>query len=153
MKLIKIFYLFLLLGIFLGCSAQKSQSSITINKVYDNKNSIAFQEEITSTKTFVVNGEGVAPSRANSKAQSMVLAKRAAIADAYRQLAEMLYGAKINAQDRVNNAILQNSRITSEVYGIVKNATIVENVYNNGIYIVRMEMKIDENKWEKLFNY
>lgn len=153
MKLIKVIYLFLLLGIFLGCSAQKSQSSITINKVYDNKNSISFQEEITSTKSFVVNGEGVAPSRAKSKAQSMVLAKRAAIADAYRQLAEMLYGAKINAQDRVNNATLQNSRITSEVYGIVKNATIVENVYNNGIYIVRMEMKIDEDKWEKLFNY
>ncbi len=104
-------------------------------------------------KLFVVNGEGIAPQNTVSPAQAKALAKRAAVADAYRQMAEKLYGVKINAKDTVKNAALYDSRIVSQVNGVVKDATIVEHTYKDGLYIVRMELKMNGDRWKEIFAY
>lgn len=98
-------------------------------------------------------GEGIAPTNTVSHAQSLALAKRAAIADAHRQLAEKLYGVKINSKDTVRDAMLRDSTITAQVAGLIKNASIVEHDFKDGLYRVRMEMKIDQSKWQEIFAY
>lgn len=149
MKKIKvIIFSILCVAIFSGCSTQqayiqegkKNYQAVAVGSqaIQRDKNHLASNE----TFLLVATGEGVAPLRAHSNAQAMTLARRAAIADAHRQMAEQLFGARIESKDVVSDATLQSSRIISQVYGIVRNAAIVENVYHNGLYIVRMEMEI-----------
>jgi len=104
-------------------------------------------------KLFATNGEGIAPQNTVSPAQAMALAKRAAVADAYRQMAEKLYGVKINAKDTIKDAALYDSRIVSQVNGLVKNATIVENSFKDGLFKVRMELKMSGARWKEIFAY
>jgi len=104
-------------------------------------------------RVFAVNGEGIAPQNTVSPAQAMALAKRAAIADAYRQMAEKLYGVQINAKDTIKNAALYDSRIVSQVNGIVKDATITEHTFKDGLFVVRMELKMNGSRWKEIFAY
>ena len=82
-----------------------------------------------------------------------VLAKRAAIADAQRQLASKLYGVKINAKDTVKDAMLRSSLIESRVHGLIKGATIKYDEYKDGLYRVEMEIQMDKRRWQELFAY
>lgn len=109
--------------------------------------------ENNAEKVFAVNGEGIAPQNTVSPAQAMALAKRAAVADAYRQMAEKLYGVKISAKDTIKDAALYDSRIVSQVDGLVKNATIVENSFKDGLYKVRMELSMNGKRWQEIFAY
>lgn len=109
--------------------------------------------ENNAEKTFAVHGEGIAPMNTVSPAQAMALAKRAAVADAYRQMAEKLYGVKISAKDTIKDAALFDSRIVSQVNGVVKDATIVENSFKDGLFVVRMELKMSGKRWQEIFAY
>ncbi|MDD3342812.1 MAG: hypothetical protein PHR87_04470 [Sulfurospirillaceae bacterium] len=104
-------------------------------------------------KTFVVYGEGIAPQHTISPAQAMALAKRAAIADGYRQLGEKLYGAKINSTDTVKDAALKDSRIVSSVNGVVKDAAVTDATFKDGLYSVRMELTMSGRRWIEIFSY
>ncbi|MCW1360248.1 flagellar assembly lipoprotein FlgP [Campylobacter sp. US33a] len=102
---------------------------------------------------FGATGEGIAPMNTVSSAQALALAKRAAIADAYRQLASKLYGVKVNGKDTVKDAMLKSSTVTAQVNGLIKNANIVDESFNQGLYRVNLELKIDADKWKELFAY
>ncbi len=104
-------------------------------------------------KEFSVVGEGIAPQNTISPAQALVLAKRAAVADAYRQLGEKLYGVKINSKETIKDAALKNSKIITQVDGLIKDAYITETSFKDGIYRVKMELKIDSNTWKRIFSY
>ena len=103
--------------------------------------------------TFGAVGEGIAPMNTVSSAQALALAKRAAVADAYRQLASKLYGVKINGKDTVKDAMLGSSTITAQVNGLIKNASVIDESFNQGLYRVNVELKIDVSKWKELFAY
>jgi len=107
----------------------------------------------TPIKEFVVVGEGIAPQNTISPAQALALAKRAAVADAYRQLGEKLYGVKVNAKETVKDAALKNSKIITQVDGLIKDAYITESSYKDGLYRVKMELKIDSKTWKRIFSY
>ena len=144
-----------------GCS-QKSvepKQEVVIQKVdkEDIRNVMKQEKMIYDLEpvdaVFSAVGEGIAPTNVVSHAQALALAKRAAIIDGYRQLTEKLYGVKITSKDTVRDAILRDSSITAQVAGLIKNASIVEHDFKDGLYRVRMEMKIDQNKWQEIFAY
>ena len=101
----------------------------------------------TNVITIRAIGMGVAPENTISPAQALVLAKRAAIADAYRQLGEKMYGIRVNAKDTIKDAVIKNSQIRTQVNGIIRNAEIVETVYQDGLCQVEMELKLDGRRW------
>ena len=139
---------------------KKTIKSVMVKKRVDpvdreiatKKKELAFLSS-TPIKEFVVVGEGIAPKNTISPAQALVLAKRAAMADAYRQLGAKLYGVKVNAKDTVRDAALSNSKIITQVNGLVKDAYITETSYKDGIYRVKMELKIDSKTWKRIFSY
>ena len=91
-----------------------------------------------------VTGQGIAPSFANAQ-QAYALAKRAAIADAYRLLAERVKGVTIEGKDTVKNMSVQNSIVRTHVQALIKNAIIVDTTYQNGMCEVQMELKIEQS--------
>lgn len=106
-----------------------------------------------SERVFGATGEGIAPLNTISPAQAIALAKRAAMADAYRQLGAKLYGVKINAKDTVQDAALKDSRIEAQVNALIKNATITDTSFKDGLYRVTMELKMNEARWKEVFAY
>lgn len=106
-----------------------------------------------NAKKITVTGEGVAPQNTISPAQALALAKRAAIADAYRQLGGKLYGVRINATDTVKDAAIRDSRIETQVNALIKDANVVDTSYKNGLYEVTMELNLDKNTWQRIFSY
>ncbi|MBE0492565.1 MAG: lipoprotein required for motility [Sulfurospirillum sp.] len=155
-----------LLMLFSGCAIINTQAetekvapTVIVQKVErEDIKKILEEEKLlyidnNAEKVFAVNGEGIAPQNTVSPAQAMALAKRAAVADAYRQMAEKLYGVKISAKDTIKDAALYDSRIVSQVDGLVKDATIVENSFADGLYKVRMELIMSGKRWQEIFAY
>lgn len=95
-------------------------------------------------------GVGVAPNNTISRAQAIALAKRAAIIDAYRQMGEKLHGLKIEAKDRMVNSVLQDSVVNTRLYSLVKNANVVDSIYEDGLFQVRMELNLDAKRWSDI---
>lgn len=143
-----------------GCTAinnnvtpehEKQEMRNQAKKVLDEQK-MAYMDQ-NSEKSFVVYGEGIAPQHTISPAQAMALAKRAAITDGYRQLGEKLYGAKISSTETVKDAALKDSRIVSQVNGVIKDTAVTDAVFKDGLYSVRMELTMSGRRWLEIFSY
>lgn len=97
--------------------------------------------------TLTVIGQGVAPESTISPYQSVALAKKAAIADAYRMLAEKLNGVKVEGFDIVKNMVIQKTQVKTCVSSMIKHANIVETKCAKDFCEVEMELKVVGNRW------
>ncbi|MFC2073927.1 LPP20 family lipoprotein [Campylobacterota bacterium] len=105
-----------------------------------------------SYKTIRINvvGQGVAPTMTSSPAQAYALAKRAAIADAYRLLAEKVKGVRIEGSDKIKNMMVQRSEIRTFVDAVIAEAELIETVFKDGLCEVEMEIVIDPEQWQSI---
>jgi len=97
-----------------------------------------------------VVGQGVAPTTTSSPAQAYALAKRAAIADAYRLLAEKVKGVKIEGQDKIKNMMVQRSEVRTFVNAVIAEAEVIETIFKDGLCEVEMELVIDPRQWRSI---
>lgn len=95
-----------------------------------------------NTNTIQATGMGVTnPALARTPAHSVMIARRAAIADAYRQLAEAVNGVQVDAETTVEQMMLTSDVVRTRVSAIVKSAVIVsEGELAGGGYSVTMEI-------------
>ena len=100
-----------------------------------------------SSMTISVVGQGVAPSFTISPAQAYALAKRAATADAYRLIAEKVNGVVVEGKDTVKNMVMQRSTVNTNVRAMIKNATVVETTFKDGLCEVEMEIRLSYNQF------
>ncbi|MBD3823664.1 MAG: LPP20 family lipoprotein [Epsilonproteobacteria bacterium] len=108
------------------------------------------QEQILSAENDIlisVTGQGVAPMNTSSPAQAYALAKRAAVADAYRLIAEKVKGVRVDGQDLIKNMMVQRSTIRTSVNAMVKNANIVETNFKEGLCEVEMEILLSYSQF------
>jgi len=89
-----------------------------------------------------VLGQGVAPTNTASPAQAFALAKRAAIADSYRLIAEKVKGVNVDGHDLIKNMMVKRSTIRTAVNALVQNANITETVFKDGLCEVEMEILV-----------
>lgn len=93
------------------------------------------------TATITVTGTGVAPATARTAAQARMLAKRAAVVDAYRQLAEEVQGVQVDSESTVANMMVVSDVTKTKVSALVKGAQIVSEQYlPDGAYEVTMSI-------------
>ena len=105
--------------------------------------SSAFAEMNWETNTIEVVGVGAYPTNARSQFQARALAKRAAIADGYRQLLEAIQGVNVTAETTVRDMMTESDIIKTQVTGCVKGAQIVdERDLAGGGYEVTMRMSL-----------
>ncbi len=144
-----------------GCATKKDAKKKTTNK----RERYATGEEFTEnfipnspilrgkkTMTISAKGMGVPPVNTISPAQAKALAKRAAVVDAYRQLGEKMYGIRIDAKDTIRDMASRSSVVKTRLQAIIKNAEIIDESYNNGLYEVTMELKLDARKWQRVLS-
>ena len=86
-------------------------------------------------ETLIATGYGLSSFNANNAAQARVFARKAAITDAYRALAEQAGEIRITANEKVT---------TTEVRAVIRGAKILSEEYDqyNGVYSVVMSVPI-----------
>ena len=90
-----------------------------------------------------VQGMGVAPTYAVNAIQARMLARRAAVVDAYRQLAEMVKGVNVDSETTVENMMVTSDVTKTKVTALIQGARIVsEQGVDGGGYTVTMEMSV-----------
>ena len=71
-------------------------------------------------------GVGAAPEYAIKPGQADALARRAAVVDAYRNMASIVYGVEIENQTTVAQLVVKKDTIKTAVAGAIKNARVVD---------------------------
>jgi hypothetical protein len=100
------------------------------------------QNEIIIT----VTGQGVAPSVTASPAQAYALAKRAAMVDGYRLIAEKVKGVEVEGQDTIKNMMLTQSTTRTSVEALVRGANITNTTFKEGLCEVEMEISLSYSR-------
>ena len=100
-----------------------------------------------STTRLVVRGQGVAPSFTQSPAQAFALAKRAAMVDAYRLLGEKIQGVRVEGQDLIKNMMVKRSQVRTEVNAMIREATVIETEFKDGLCEVEVELVVTGARW------
>jgi len=96
-----------------------------------------------SNNVIEVTGTGAYPARAVNQVQARAMAKRAAIADAYRQLAEAINGVNVDSETTVENMITTSDIIKTKVSACIRGAQIVsEREILGGGYEVTMRVAL-----------
>ncbi len=96
-----------------------------------------------------VTGQGVAPMSTTSPAQAYALAKRAAVADAYRMIAEKVKGVRVDGEDLIKNMMVKRSTVRTSVQAMVKNANVVETTFKDGLCEVEMEITLSYSQFAR----
>lgn len=93
-----------------------------------------------------VVGQGVAPSVTASPAQAYALAKRAAMVDGYRLIAEKVKGVEVEGQDTIKNMMLMQSTTRTSVEALVRGANITNTTFKEGLCEVEMEISLSYSR-------
>lgn len=91
----------------------------------------------------VLRAVGYAPIKAqpgDSKEIKNIMAMRASKLDAYRELAEQVYGHQIKGQSDVNNLVATDDRLKAKVQGVIRGARIVKSYPVGDIYATEVEL-------------
>ncbi|MBP2630301.1 MAG: hypothetical protein H6Q70_929 [Firmicutes bacterium] len=96
-----------------------------------------------NSNTISAIGIGSAPEYAVKPGQADALARRAAVVDAYRNLASIVYGVEIENHTTVEQLAVKKDTIKTSVSGVIKNARIVdEELLDNGNYQITLTMPV-----------
>lgn len=125
------------------------------SKIFSMVFAAMFILTFTATKTFAstavnwsrqmitVTGIGFAPAGNFPPLQTKLLAKRAAVNEAYRQLAEAVNGVKVTGETTVSAMTLVSDIIKTKVEATIKNVQPVsERELRDGGYEVKMQMPL-----------
>lgn len=88
-------------------------------------------------------GEGIAPPNAISSAQARILARRAAVVEAYRQLGEYTQGVHVEGGTTTAMAMVASDATNAQVRALVRGASVIDEGFSpDGSYYVRMELPL-----------
>ncbi|WP_115717924.1 LPP20 family lipoprotein [Gallaecimonas mangrovi] len=97
----------------------------------------------TPEKTHLLKATGYAPIDSQvgpTYEEKLIQAQQASRLDAYRRLAEQLYGQQIRSQSKVNGSTVNRQVLESKVQGVVRGATLVANYIEGKFYTTKLEL-------------
>lgn len=107
---------------------------------------IEYQQETPVTFP-LITALGAAPisgQPGNSDSQRMLMAMRASKLEAYRELAERVYGQRIDSKNTLSAMIAQNDVLEASVQGVIRGARVVKTYAVEDTYITELELDFAE---------
>lgn len=93
----------------------------------------------------VISAVGYAPisaQRGTDSSTKMLMAVKASKLDAYRELAEQVFGQKIDGEQALSSLVLEDERLSSSVQGVIRGAKVVKS-YPVGEDTYATELELD----------
>lgn len=75
-----------------------------------------------------------------SEQERMLMAMKASKLEAYRELAEQVYGQRIDAQANMQQMMVGNDQLSSSVSGIIRGARVVKTYPVGDVYATELEL-------------
>lgn len=101
-------------------------------------------ETVTPESYPVLKAVGYAPvtsQQGESDTAKTLMAMRASKLDAYRELAEQVYGQRINGSQSLANLVVGNAQLHSSVEGVIRGARVVKSYpVGNDTYATELEL-------------
>ena len=91
----------------------------------------------------IIKAVGYAPislQKGQTDSQKMILAIRSSKLDAYRELAEQVYGHNIQGATSVQGMIASNDNLKAKVNGLIRGAKVIKNYALGDIYTTELEL-------------
>lgn len=107
---------------------------------------IEYQQETPVTFP-VITALGAAPISAqqgSNDTQRMLMAMRASKLEAYRELAERVYGQRIDSKNTLSAMVAQNDVLEASVQGVIRGARVVKTYAVEDTYITELELDFAE---------
>ncbi len=107
---------------------------------------IEYQQETPVTFP-VITAVGAAPISAQpgaSETQRMLMAMRASKLEAYRELAERVYGQRIDSKNTLSAMVAQNDVLEASVQGVISGARVVKTYAVEDTYITELSLDFAE---------
>lgn len=118
-------------------AAPSNETSVSVQVKFEQGAYIDWSKGAESE--IVATGLGYRPE--NMLGRGIGLARRAAIVDAYRMLAETIKGVQVDADTTIESMIVQNDTVRTNVSALIKGAKIVsEGKSEDGGYYVKMSL-------------
>lgn len=117
-----------------------AEGATAVNVNVNQTNYVNWEKGVDSD--IVAVGVGLPPKNATG-AQGKVLARRAAVVDAQRNLVETINGVQVDADTTVENLMVASDIVKTKVSGVLKGAQVIDEKYNDdGSYQVTMRVPI-----------
>lgn len=117
--------------------AEPATTNVAVNVEVQQKGAVNWDKGAESDVTAI--GIGLPPDNAGPRGN--VLARRAAIVDAQRNLAEIMQGVQIDSETLLENLSVTSDIVRSKVQGLVQGARIIDEGLNpDGSYFVKMRV-------------
>lgn len=95
----------------------------------------------------VISALGAAPISLQpgaNETQRMLLAMRASKLEAYRELAERVYGQRIDSRNTVSAMVAQNDVLEASVQGLIQGARVIKSYAVDDTYVTELELNFAE---------
>lgn len=120
-------------------AAPAASTNVSVNVHVDQEATIDWTKGAESDVVAV--GLGYPPENVGNRGH--VLARRAAVVDAYRMLAEAIQGVQVDSETTVQDMVLQNDTVKARVNALVKGARVIEEGANeDGSYYVKVRVPL-----------
>lgn len=91
----------------------------------------------------IIRAVGYAPISAQPGESSQIqniMAMRASKLDAYRELAEQVYGHQLQGQSNVNNLVTRDDKLRTKVEGVIRGARVIKTYAVGDTYATELEL-------------
>lgn len=102
-------------------------------------------ETVEPSEYPVLTAVGYAPigsQRGGNDSEKNIMAMKASKLDAYRELAEQVYGQRINGKQSLANMVINNAQLQASVEGVIRGAKVVK-AYPVGNDTYATELQLD----------
>lgn len=121
-----------------------SSSLVSCGQIADRH--IEYQQEtpVSFPVIFAVGAAPISAQQGVTESQRMLMAMRASKLEAYRELAERVYGQRIDSSNTLSAMVAQSDVLEASVQGVIRGARVVKSYAVDDTYITELELDFAE---------